>query len=383
MLNPLRSWSYARETVALSRRAAAETGRSAWTIAWDQLMTRRRTGLSRKEYHLYRLYRPELSNEEKAAYLPERRVRAIWRRLNNSRYWWTFDNKLLFHYLCEAEGLPAPAFLGVFDPVVGRTAAGAPLRTAADLARWIREESFEAPVFKPVEGLEGRLVLVFRGRSSVNTDTLTPLDGRDFSAERLHDFLTDDGAMAREFPDQVLRKGGGTFAFLIQERVRQHPALNELVGETVCCMRIMTLIASGGETSIIAAVMKLQGNRSGVDNMAQGSINAWIDPRSGTLGPGRRPNSPIVDGYTHVPETGKRFVDFRLPHWSETQNLILKASALVPWCRCLGWDVAVSESGPVIMEANTRWSPKLAQACAPHGLLTGELRRLLETRSWT
>jgi Sugar-transfer associated ATP-grasp len=376
MLNPLRSWSYARETVALARRAASETGRSAWTIAWDQVMTRRRTGLSRYEYHLYRLYRPEVSDEEKEAYLAERRLRATWRRLNEPRYWWTLDNKLLFHYLCEAEGLPTPAFLGLFDPVFGRTAVGAPLRTAADLARWIREGSFEAPVFKPVEGTEGRLVLVFRGRSSVTTDTLTSLDGTDFSAERLHSFLTDASAMAKELPNQVLRNG--TFAFLVQERVRQHPALIELVGETVCCMRIMTLMTSRGEPSIVAAVMKLQGNQSGVDNMAQGSINAWIDPGSGTLGPGRRPNSPIVDGYTSVPETGRRFVGFELPYWAETQSLILKASGLVPWCRCLGWDVAIAEHGPVIMEANTRWSAKLAQACAPHGLVTGELRQLLE-----
>ncbi len=375
-LNPMRSWTYAVDTVALSRRAARECGRSAWEIAWDQLITGFSTGLSRQEYHLYRLYHPELSEEHKRTYLPEGGIAATWRQLNEERYWWTLDNKLLFHYLCKAEGLPTPELLGLFDPVFGRTASGTALRTTADIARWIRDEAFDAPVLKPVEGMEGRLVLVFRGRHPDRPDTLVSLDGKEFSAERLHDFLTDRASFARELPNQALRNG--TFAFLIQERVRQHPALTELVGETLCCMRIMTLTTDRGEPSIIAAVMKLQGNRSGVDNMAQGSINAWIDPRSGALGPGRRLSCQIVDGYTSVPETGKRFVDFQLPYWSETQKLILKASALVPWCRCLGWDVAVSEHGPVIIEANTRWGARLVQASAPHGLMTGELRGLLK-----
>ena len=54
------------------------------------------------------------------------------------------------------------------------------------------------------------------------------------------------------------------------------------------------------------------------------------------------------------------------------------AAAAFPWVRSVGWDLAVSEGGPVLVEGNERWSTSLIQMPAPHGLMTGEFKALYE-----
>jgi hypothetical protein len=49
--------------------------------------------------------------------------------------------------------------------------------------------------------------------------------------------------------------------------------------------------------------------------------------------------------------------------------------------RRLGWDIAISEEGPVLVEDNERWPTSLIQMPAPHGLLTGEFKALYEALS--
>ena len=58
--------------------------------------------------------------------------------------------------------------------------------------------------------------------------------------------------------------------------------------------------------------------------------------------------------------------------------LALRAAAAFPWVRSVGWDIAISEGGPVLVEGNERWSPSLIQMPAPHGLMTGEFKALYE-----
>ena len=58
--------------------------------------------------------------------------------------------------------------------------------------------------------------------------------------------------------------------------------------------------------------------------------------------------------------------------------MALQAAAAFPWARAIGWDIAISDRGPVLIEGNRTWSPSLIQMPAPHGLITGEFRALCD-----
>lgn len=372
-VNPLRYARVARDLFRESRNAGILSGRSAARIAFDVIKLRATTGLSRHEYFLYEMYHLH-SAAERRAYIPYQGTLPVqvWERLNPRKYWPFFHDKYLFNAAARSMGLPVPDHRGFFDLEFGRARDGRPLRTAADLAPWLAENGADGLVVKPVNGIEGKRVLVFRGCHPERRESLVTLDGREYTPSDLAAYMTDQAALRREFPSQQVR------SFLFEERVRLHPALKDLLGETLCCARIMTLIGTDCQPRILVATMKLQTAPSGVDNMAQGAIIAPIDLDTGSLGEGRDARDARMPRRRVLPGTGKEYSGFVLPDWQQARTIALKAAAAFPWCRCIGWDVAFSDRGPVVIEANERWAARLPQVAGGRGLLEGELLAVYE-----
>ena len=80
-----------------------------------------------------------------------------------------------------------------------------------------------------------------------------------------------------------------------------------------------------------------------------------------------------------IPGTDRPFAGFELPHWTAIKDLALRAAAAFPWARSIGWDIGITDRGPVLIEGNERWSPSLIQMPAPGGLMRGELKALCES----
>jgi len=110
--------------------------------------------------------------------------------------------------------------------------------------------------------------------------------------------------------------------------------------------------------------------------MAHGALPAYVDLDSGVLGTGRRRHDP--DYISFIPGTDTSFIGFKLPYWSEVKELALRAAAAFPGVRSIGWDIAISEQGPVLIEGNTGWSKDLIQMPTTKGLMTGEFKTLCE-----
>jgi hypothetical protein len=53
----------------------------------------------------------------------------------------------------------------------------------------------------------------------------------------------------------------------------------------------------------------------------------------------------------------ERIVDFKLPHWQEARKLAERAARLFLPLRTIGWDVALTEEGPLLLEGNAEWDP--------------------------
>jgi hypothetical protein len=372
-LNPLRVARIAADVYRNSQTAATKCGRSVIAIVWEFFRLRLTTGLSRQEYFVYEFYFGK-SAEEQRSYVRSqpRRIVKVWERLNPRSYWPIFNDKYLFDAAARALGLPVPHDVGFFDPQFGRTTCGRSLRSATDLASWLSDARPSGLVVKPVNGIQGKMVLVFQGNAETRRDFLVTLDGREFSSSDLFAYMTNRALLRREYPHYEVR------SFLFQERLRLHPKLVELLGQTLCCARVMTLIGRDGQPTILRAIMKLQAAPSGVDNMAQGSVIAPIDLETGLLGQGRDTGDPQMPWCNSIPVTGKEYAGFTLPDWTKLREVALSAAAAFPWCRCIGWDIALSDRGPVLIEANERWSAKLAQAVSGRGMLEGELLAVYE-----
>jgi len=354
------------------RAATAEEGVRVGGIARDLLVLNLHSQLGVRAYFQYRLFDPTIPPAVKRDYLPDSRwaTDRLWSRLNPVQYRLPFRNKLVFNRVFGGQGLPVARVLGVYDPEVGSTVERKELRNAADLRRWLPQAPDDGFVFKALWGVEGYQVLVLAGRAGDDPGVFATLSGDRYDAGRLVEFAGNTR--------DLIRKGVvAPDSYLIEGRLRPHPALAQLVGPTLCCVRVVTFIGLDASAEILGAVYKMQPEPLGVDHLSYGAIGSWVDLETGALGRGR---SRHEFGYsTVIPGTDRPFVGFKLPHWPEVRDVALRAAAVFPWARSIGWDIAITDRGPVLIEGNAEWSTSLLQIPAPRGLMTGAFKSLCDT----
>ena len=153
---------------------------------------------------------------------------------------------------------------------------------------------------------------------------------------------------------------------LVEEYVEQHPDLMALSPSGLNTVRIFTQL-NRDNVEILGARLRISVN-SPVDNMGAGNLAAPIDVKSGIVyGPGVYSDITKEDQTIH-PVTGKSIKGFEVPFWKETVDMAKKAALHVPENRSVGWDIAITSTGPELIEGNHNWCKLLWQLPVKEGL---------------
>lgn len=154
---------------------------------------------------------------------------------------------------------------------------------------------------------------------------------------------------------------------LAEEFLVQHPALMALSPSAVNTVRVITQLNTRNEVEILGARLRISEN-SPVDNMAAGNFAAPIDLETGVVnGSGVYSDITRKDVTVH-PVTGVPVVGFQVPYWSEILDMMQRAARQVPENRSIGWDIAVTEKGPELIEGNHDWCKLVWQLPVKKGL---------------
>ncbi|WP_162918807.1 sugar-transfer associated ATP-grasp domain-containing protein [Taklimakanibacter deserti] len=142
--------------------------------------------------------------------------------------------------------------------------------------------------------------------------------------------------------------------FVVQPRLVNHPLLKDISNDALATVRVLTCRdEKGGFEATNAAFRMAIGANSVVDNFHQGGLAAPVDLATGRIGlasdMGVRPHVGWRD--TH-PVTGIAFIGRTLPFWADVLELARRAHAAFPQRTAIGWDVAMLEDGPCIIEGN-------------------------------
>lgn len=148
---------------------------------------------------------------------------------------------------------------------------------------------------------------------------------------------------------------------LVQPLVAQHDTLKSLHPASLNTVRIDTLL-DNGQCFHNASVLKMGLGGVIVDNSRVGSLVCGIDMKTGRLFQTARRKAIFSQGeYEYHPDTGIAFASVTIPFWKEVIDLTSRAAQLLPQLRTLGWDVAITPTGPVLLEANAKWNVNLMQ----------------------
>jgi hypothetical protein len=296
----------------------------------------RRFGHSVEEFYRFRLHDAG-SELDAARFLSERRM-TLFNLMGYAHLGVCTDkmwDKSRFADLCREYRLPVIPTIAVVedDRVIwgpGRGDGGLP---AADLFT------------KPVLGSLGRGVSRWNWHSGVYVNE----SRQRFSSDALLDRL---------------REGARGGSILVQPLVQNSGPLLHLGLGALSTLRVLTARRCDGSPELQRSVLRMPTGSNLADNFAAKGIAAPVEIGSGEIGAAV---SKSVEGairgesFARHPDTGQRIAGVRIPAWAEVRDLCESAHRRFPEFHSVGWDVAITADGPLLLEGNHNPDPVVAQ----------------------
>jgi hypothetical protein len=324
---------------------------------WEQVHWGARLMVTPNDYRAYHLYRKDRGRRDALRYLSGPRAVPMFTPLNRETD--LLIDKLAFENRFSALGLPVPRTLAVTDDTehVGDRPV---LRSAEEISAFLRE--------RLLAGQELVLKMLDAERG-IGVRVATGIDG--------DDLLMSNGERAPLGPtvDDLLASGR---VWLIQERIVQHPELAELNPSSLNSLRVVTFRHRNGEVEVPYAVLLAGRASRQIDGYEEGGgLLVKIDPATGRYGEqgAQRPNHSLLPVDRH-PDSGIVFAGRTYPFWSEVLELARAFAQHAGANRFIGWDIATTPSGPLMMEGNQDFDVGMVQLHTD-GMLTDEFVDLI------
>ena len=145
--------------------------------------------------------------------------------------------------------------------------------------------------------------------------------------------------------------------FLIQDLVKQHPAMNALNPDSINTIRIVTY-RKGMQVTVLYAAVRIGRKGQQIDNESAGGISTKIN-MDGTLckfaygAPGQ--------DKIELTDSGVRLEGYQVPSFEKAIAVVKEQHLNLPFQDLVGWDICIEETGdPVMLEWNT--TPELSQS---------------------
>lgn len=166
---------------------------------------------------------------------------------------------------------------------------------------------------------------------------------------------------------------------IIQKRVRPHRELEPLTSGATPTVRALTMIDERGEPELVAAVFRMSfGSNRTVDNIHAGGLACRVSLDDGQLCVASNLGSNARLGWTSEhPTTGAQIEGTRLPYWDEVKDLAVRAHRIFADRLLIGWDIAITDDGPTIIEGNRGPDMDLMQRFMETGFCDHRLGELI------
>ena len=341
-------------------------GRSAFEQVTDILRVVR-TGhkMTPQEYYYYGLFDADLYDDEERSRFLSDDFHMVARMKTCDVTWHAIhDDKLISQMLLEANGAPVPRILAIAHSF--RRFPNVPtLGSVAETEKWLREKAVFPLFSKPVTGAQSMGQAILDGRNT-ETDVLQLRRAEPMSVK---DFVAD----IWEF-----RGTSGNDGHMFQSVLQPHPQILDLCGPGVGALRVIVQMDENGPRITDTAWKIVVGGNIADNFWREGNMAAHVDPETGEVLRIIQGTGIHIEVVTGHPDTEKVLLGVMLPDWDQMRDLVLDCAALVPKVRFQGWDIAMCDTGPVVVEANTGTGFRLPQLSSAKGFMTPEFSEFLD-----
>ena len=143
--------------------------------------------------------------------------------------------------------------------------------------------------------------------------------------------------------------------WVVQHRLESHSYIQRINDTALNTLRVVTILRDKGPEYLTGFQSFATGSEV-TDTWGHGALYVGLNLESYTL---------MGDAYYHPdygsetivtthPDSNISFEDFKLPFLKEAIELCIKAHNYLPYSYIIGWDVAITAEGPLILEANEK-----------------------------
>lgn len=205
-----------------------------------------------------------------------------------------------------------------------------------EVLRILKSKKVESCVVKTTESSHGDNVWVINNIAYQNNDAvLTRFDGEELL---LSSILGQDALVFES----------------VLHQTKQLSAFNESSVNTV---RFMTTLWPEGSANVIATWFKVGRAGRCVDNAGNGgNVDAAIDVETGEIY-----NVVEFNGWRQTkkierhPDSSSLLNGVVIDNWQAIKKKVEEFQQAFPYCKAAGWDIAITDEGPVVVEVNDFW----------------------------
>ena len=275
------------------------SGKSRIFIFFDMIYCSYKYLAGYTDYFLF--YFEDLPNETRKTYITRGVNNGYLKTLNDSTYYHFFRNKVEFNQK--------------FEEFIGREYLDLRKTNLKKFEKFLKKHS--VIMVKPIDQSGGANV------SKIVIDKTTNI-------EKLYEVLLQ------------------TKQYLVEDYVRQHKEMNRLCKASVNTLRIVTVRKNNHTTVMLRAIRIGNGIRD-VDNFHSGGMYTLFDEKGVITKPAMDREGKLFEIH---PVSNVAIKGFKIPFYKEAIAMAIKASEKIPEVGLVGWDIAITDKGPILIEGN-------------------------------
>lgn len=285
------------------------------------------------DYYRFQFYKSDKSLTEKSYYVGKRGGKYYPWENNQIKFVPILDNKYLFKVFLTGLGLPQPRLLAT----IGSDYEVHTLEQFIAKLKTIQGDC----IIKPVCGSGGRGIFFLENKGNT--------------------FFMDDKPLTYEFLWEKLNGG----QYIIEEKILQKDYLANLYPHSLNTFRLITIKTDDGKWHVAKFSLRLGRGGSRIDNSGAGGIQVYVNDAGKTYYPYDWLLKKKINKH---PDTGAKLEGVEIENFQDILEVVLHASEKFNFMGTIGWDIAQTSKGLMIIEANAFYDCWYKQI-GPHAAL--------------
>lgn len=325
--------SFIKQTLLMTKRVSVPFIQKP-KIVLDYLQLYRKKGLTQDEYDNYEFWKQKENFRKTFLGLNEQRFYLDY--LNPIKYYSLARNKYIAHKMLEKTGIKKSILYCYYHPEAKYIKSNENVSDLNGVIRILKEKKVQSCVIKTTESSHGDNVWVIKAIDYQETD-----------------------AVLTRFDDKTLLLSSvlGKEPLIFEGVVIQTKQFASFNKSSVNTVRFMTTLFPNGSAKVIATFIKIGREGKCVDNAGDGgNVDVCVDVDTGEI-----KYAIKYDGWHNIteiechPDSGNQLNGIIINNWQSIKEEVIKYQQAFPYCKAAGWDIAITDEGPVVIEVNDFW----------------------------